>query len=126
MAYGSEQDECVPVPAHVPPGHVVDFDYVNPGGLDTGTVYDSLDRLHAGPDLQWTPRNGGHWIVTRAEDIRWVQENYQIFSHEYFAIPRTSMRVHMPPLTVDPPLHARYRAVFNPFFTASRVAAMAD
>jgi len=35
------------------------------------------------------------------------------------------MRVVMPPLTVDPPLHARYRAVYNPFFTAARVQQMA-
>ena len=32
----------------------------------------------------------------------------------------------MPPLTVDPPLHARYRAVLNPFFTPGRVRELAD
>ncbi|MEQ1880679.1 MAG: cytochrome P450 [Burkholderiales bacterium] len=126
MTYNADGRERVPLPAHVPLDHVVDFDYINPEGLDEGTVYTALKRLHDGPDILWTPRNGGHWIVTRAEDVRWVQETYEIFSHEDFAIPRRSMRIDMPPLTVDPPRHARYRAVLNPFFTPSRVAALAD
>lgn len=115
----------VPQPAHVADDLVVDFDYLHPN-IGEGTVYTALKRLHDGPDIQWTPRNGGHWIVTRAEDIRWVQENFAIFSHEVFTIPRGTVRVKMPPLTVDPPLHARYRAVFNPFFTPSKVAEMGD
>jgi cytochrome P450 len=116
----------VPKPDHVPAELVVDFDYFHPDGIDEGTVYTAWDRLHAGPDIVWTPCNGGHWIVTRAEDIRWVQETYDIFSHEVFNIPRGSTAVIMPPLTVDPPLHARYRAVLNPFFTASRVQQTTD
>jgi cytochrome P450 len=112
-------------PAHVAAELVIDFDYLNPP-IGDGTVYTAIKRLHDGPDIQWTPHNGGHWIATRAEDVRWVQENYAIFSHEVFTIPRGSVRIIMPPLTVDPPLHARYRAVFNPFFTPSRVAVMAE
>jgi cytochrome P450 len=115
----------VPRPAHVPEAHVVDFDYLHPD-LSDQDVYQALKRLHDGPDIQWTPRNGGHWIVTRADDIRWVQESYALFSHEEKFIPRGTVKVHMPPLTVDPPLHARYRAIYNPFFTAARVAAMAQ
>lgn len=120
--YGS-----VAVPDHVPSELVVDFDYLHPAGMaDGGDVYAAWKVLHEGPDIVWTPRNGGHWIVTRGEDIKFVQENFEVFSHEEFTIPRGSSPVKMPPLTVDPPLHARYRAVLNPSFTPTRVAEMRD
>ncbi|HEY6870445.1 MAG TPA: cytochrome P450 [Novosphingobium sp.] len=113
-------------PDHVAPERVVDFDYRAPlpPGEDN---YDVLARLQQhGPEVLWTPRNGGHWIVVRGEDIRWVQENFAIFSHEVFTIPRGSTRIIMPPLTVDPPLHARFRAVFNPFLSPGKVAILRE
>lgn len=116
----------VPVPPHVPPERVVDFDYLHPPGVEEGDVYTAWQRLQQGPDVVWTPHNGGHWIVTRGEDVKFVQENYDIFSHEIFSIPRGSSPVRMPPLTVDPPLHARYRAILNPFFTPNRVRLMKE
>jgi hypothetical protein len=116
----------VPRPDHVLPEQVVEFDYRAPipAGEDNYTVLSRLQQH--GPDILWTPCNGGHWIVVRSEDIRWVQENFGTFSHEVFMIPRGSTRIVMPPLTVDPPLHARFRAVLNPFFKPSKVAAMRD
>jgi cytochrome P450 len=104
-------------PAHVPAGHVVDFDYLRPQGLEEQNIYHALKPLHSCPDIFWTCRNGGHWVVTRSEDVRWVRNEHTIFSHEEFGIPRGSMNVPMPPVTVDPPYHARYRAVLNPAFT---------
>jgi cytochrome P450 len=113
-------------PTHVAPEQVVDFDYRAPipAGEDNYTVLSRLQQH--GPDIVWTPHNGGHWIVVRGEDIRWVQENFGIFSHEVFTIPRGSTRIIMPPLTVDPPVHARFRAVFNPFFQPTKIAAMRE
>ncbi|TWC97609.1 MULTISPECIES: cytochrome P450 [unclassified Sphingobium] len=122
-AYGGGNEpnfSTVPQPDHVADAHVVDFDYRDPMGIDEG-VYAALSRLQKGPDIVWTPRNGGHWIVTRAEDIKWVQEHFETFSHEVFTIPRGSTPIIMPPLTVDPPNHARYRAVLNPAFTPGKV-----
>ena len=113
-------------PPHVPDELVVDYNYLAPipEGEDN---YDILKRLQQqGHDVLWTPHNGGHWILTRAEDIKWVQENYGIFSHEVFTIPKGSVPVIMPPLTVDPPLHARYRAVINPFMTPGRVKTLGE
>lgn len=113
-------------PPHVAPELVVDYNYLDPipVGEDNYTVLRRLQEK--GHDILWTPHNGGHWILTRAEDIKWVQETYQIFSHEVFTIPRGSSAVIMPPLTVDPPLHARYRAIINPFMSPSKVRTMAD
>jgi cytochrome P450 len=109
------------IPPHVDPALVVDFDYMNPPGLaETGDVYRALGRLHAGPDVQWTPHHGGHWLATRAEDIKWIQETWQLFSNTEKAPPRGSCPF-MPPITFDPPDHSRYRAVINPYFAKRRI-----
>jgi cytochrome P450 len=55
-----------------------------------------------------------------------MQETYSIFSRTESFIPRGSVKAVMPPLTVDPPLHARFRAVLNPFFQPSKVAKLRD
>jgi len=109
------------IPAHVDPALVVDFDYMNPAGLaESGDVYRALSRLHDGPDVVWTPRYGGHWVATRAEDIKWIQENWEGFSNTEKAPPKGSCPF-MPPITFDPPDHTRYRAVLNPYFAKRRI-----
>jgi cytochrome P450 len=113
-------------PLHVPPAHIVDFDYYHPPGIERDDIYVVLKRLHDRPDILWSPHNGGHWIVTRAEDIRWVRETHEIFSHEEFGVPRGSMNLLMPPSTVDPPYHARFRAVLNPAFTPGVARRLVD
>jgi cytochrome P450 len=109
------------IPSHVDPALVVDFDYMNPPGLaECGDVYRAFARLHEGPDVQWTPRYGGHWIATRAEDIKWIQESWQLFSNTEKSPPRGSCPF-MPPITFDPPDHTRYRAVLNAHFSKRRI-----
>ncbi len=129
-------DQTVPLrvapPAHVPAGHIVDFDYMAPEGIEDseggGDIYTALLRLHGEglPDILWSPRHGGHWIVTRTDDIGWVREEAVIFSHEEFILPRGSMNTLMPPTNVDPPYHARFRAVLNPAFTPKKIAAVTE
>jgi cytochrome P450 len=113
-------------PDYVPADRVVDFDYVNPAGMAEVGVYAAMKRLHDGPDIVWTPRYGGHWVVTRAEDIKFVQENHEIFSHEVFLIPKAYLPMRLLPLTADPPEHARYRAVVNPGFTPNKIMVMRE
>src|SRR5579863_3699206 len=120
------------VPSHVDPALVVDFDYNRPPGMEGGPglelgpglehfdVYRALSRLHDGPDIVWTPHHGGHWIATRAEDIKWVQESWHLFSAQEKGVPRGRMPM-MPPITYDPPEHTRYRAVLNPHFARRRI-----
>lgn len=115
-----------PKPDHVPQHLVVDHDYVHLAGLQELGAYCAAKRLHDGPDIFWSPRHGGHWMVTRAEDVKFVQENYEIFSHEEFMIPRVLMPFKPVPLAVDPPNHARYRAVINPAFKPSAVTQMRE
>lgn len=116
------RDKWASVPDHVDPRLVVDVDYLDPPGVaEHGDVYRAWHSLHVGPDIVWTPRHGGHWLLTRADDVRWAQETYQILSHEEFFVPRGSAPP-MPPATVDPPDTSRYRAILNPFFTRGTVS----
>jgi cytochrome P450 len=109
------------VPDHVDPGLVVDFDYLRPPGFEPhGDIHEAWRTLHRGPDVVWTPRHGGHWILTRAEDIAWAQETYQLFSHREFTVPRDPS-LSLPPITLDPPENLPYRAVLTPSFTRKQV-----
>ena len=69
-----------PVPVHVPPELVVDFDFCHPAGAEED-VHLAWHRLHSGPAIVWSPYHGGHWIATRAEDIEHIQRDYEHFSH---------------------------------------------
>ena len=124
----ADHPEPLSAPSHVPPELIIDWDYHNPAGLaEEGDIYRALKRLHAYPDdILWTPRNGGHWIVTRADDVRWVREEAEIFSHEEFILPPGSMNTLMPPTNVDPPYHARFRAVLNPVFSLGRIRTLTE
>ncbi len=113
--------DATQIPPHVDPALVVDFDYMNPTGIEeSGDAYQALARLHEGPDIQWTPRHGGHWIATRAEDIKMIQEVHQSFSNTEKAPPKGSCPF-MPPITFDPPDHTKYRAVLNPHFAKRHI-----
>jgi len=108
------------IPEHVDPALVVDFDYLNPAGMEEGDVFRALSRLHEGPDISWTPHHGGHWIATRGDDIQWIQERHDLFSNAEKNVPKGSFPP-MPPITENPPDHTRYRAVLNPYFAKRRV-----
>ncbi|MDO7836721.1 cytochrome P450 [Sphingobium sp. HBC34] len=97
-------------PDHVPSDLVVDFDFYNLPGSDEDvqSAYAAIQTTH--PDIFWTPRNGGHWVATRAEDILVMQKDHQRFSYRHVTLPpmpeETPVQI---PLELDPPEHAHYR-----------------
>lgn len=104
-----------PRPPHVPENLVVDWDFTNPAGnVDVNLAWKTL---HDGPDIIWTPRNGGHWIATRAADIEHIQKHHDPFSMRRVVLPDHAERPSILPLEMDPPEHARYRTIINQFFT---------
>ncbi|MBG6120010.1 MULTISPECIES: cytochrome P450 [unclassified Sphingobium] len=111
-------------PAHVPTERVVDFDFGAPAGAGDGPIA-AFNRLHDGPDLFWTPRNGGHWIATRASDIEFVQKHSDPFSMRRVTLPEEG-RPPVLPLELDPPVHSRYRTIINSFFTPRAVKGLQD
>lgn len=73
------QAGLAPVPAHVPPELVRDFDFkvhatISPDTDPIDHVYDVMER-EAFPDVFWTPRQGGHWVVRRFNDAREVMRS---------------------------------------------------
>ncbi|MBV9996714.1 MAG: cytochrome P450 [Caulobacteraceae bacterium] len=113
-------------PAHVPPERVFDFDFYHPPGAEQD-VHLAWKRLHeVAPDIFWTPRNGGHWVATRAEDIEEIQLDHERFSHRMHHIPFNRATADDPslPLGVDPPDQAPYRALIAPAFLPRVVSAV--
>jgi cytochrome P450 len=108
-------------PAHVAAQLVVDFDFMRPGpeGCDP---FEAWSRLHGLPPLVWTPRNGGHWLATRGEDIPAILKNYELFSSRRAFIGMAD-RPRAVPLEYDPPEHGRLRKVLLPAFTPKAIAA---
>jgi cytochrome P450 len=104
-------------PPHVDPRLIADFDYLKPTGFTPlGDIHESWKTLHAGPDVVWSPRHGGYWIFTRADDIAWAEATFQLFSHREITVPRDAS-ISLPPITLDPPDTIPYRAVLTPSFT---------
>jgi cytochrome P450 len=118
-----------PQPAHVAPG------LIRPYPFRTGTTtkkkpHGFIAAIHEGPDIFWATHvyHGvrGAWVPRRLEMMQ------QIFAdHEHF-----SSRAQMPvqeligenwqllPAEIDPPKHGMYRAVLNPVFSPSKMAAL--
>lgn len=102
-------------PSHVPAGHVVDFDMYRPPDVEAG-FHEAWATLQADgvPDMVWTPRNGGHWIATRAPLIADVLGDPTRFSSRIIIVPKADGEHHrMIPTTIDPPEHRPWRLLLN-------------
>jgi len=96
-------------PPHVPPALVVDFDFMRPGP-EGGDPFEA-----------WTPRNGGHWLATRGEDIPVILKDHGRFSSRRVFIGLND-RPRGVPLEYDPPEHSPLRNLLIPAFTPKSVA----
>ncbi|WP_068071757.1 cytochrome P450 [Novosphingobium lentum] len=112
-------ETLAPVPAHVPPGLVHDFDFLAPSV--PGDLYQWWDRVHEAPPIFWTQRHGGHWVTTRHADIAHVLETYDTFSSQQMTVPRGTHSFPSPPIMYDPPLHTDFRKLLAPFFTPKSI-----
>lgn len=104
-----------PVPAHVPPELVRDFDLYNVEGAERD-VHEAWRRMKDEfPPVFYTPRYGGYWVVTRAdllEDI-WP-DSKQFASGKGIGVPRGGPGTPaMLPIEADDPLHQIIRVPLN-------------
>ena len=103
-----------PVPPHVPPELVVDFDLYDPPGAtkDFHAPWKALQER--APDIVWTTANGGHWIALRGKPIEAIFKDHEHFSSKVIIVPRErGDQIKVLPTTLDPPQHRPYRALLN-------------
>ncbi|MET0984037.1 MAG: cytochrome P450 [Steroidobacteraceae bacterium] len=112
------------LPAHVPPERVFDFDiYADP------RIGDEVQASYAAafkdaPDIFYTPRNGGHWMVRRMEAISAIVQDPEHFSAREMQIPRVPDPPYMIPLNVDPPTNLPYRQALMPMLAPRAIRDM--
>lgn len=103
------------IPDNVPIERVFDVDCFNLDGIEEG--YQEACKRLQGPDMPnliWTPRNGGHWIVTRGALVRDVLANPDRFSSQVIVLPKEAgEKYDLLPTRLDPPQHGGHRAVIN-------------
>lgn len=79
-------------------------------------------ELRKGPP-RWAEGHGGHWVVSRYEDVKAVVDNPAAFcSSKGTPFPPTGFPVPLPPSEADPPEHAQWRKLTAPFFTSKALA----
>lgn len=108
-------NNAVTRPGHVPEERVIDLDiYAPPGARDDFHGAWKALQEKARFDVVWTPHNGGHWLVTRADLIPAVLSDYKQFSSRVLFVPKAMGQHHqLLPSTMDPPGHRHYRNLLN-------------
>lgn len=98
-----------------------DFDYLSPEV--SRHFHQTLADLRRRCPVLHSSRYGGHWVVTRYEDVVRVAQDWETFSSQLgVAIRPTQMTTPAIPEHIDPPLHRIYKRLVNPYFTPAAVA----
>lgn len=110
-------------PDNVPTEMVYDYDlYEAPREIATAYQVDLARKIHAeAPDIFWSPRLGGFWVFTRADDIDVGQRNDDVFSMRDVILPAGASPQHNIPLEADGPEHIAYRGILQPVFMPDRI-----
>ena len=115
----------IEIPNHVPAERVFDVDL-----FDDALTTDAHTRLAefrgCYPDVFYTPRNGGHWIVQRQDLINAVVSRTDQFSSRQQQLPPIEPAIELFPLTLDPPESIPYRLALMRHFGAKHINAMKD
>lgn len=109
------------VPAHVPEHLVFDFDIYADGRVNDAVQASYAQAIQDAPDVFWSPRNGGHWMVRRIEAISEIVKDPEHFSAREMQIPRVPNPPMFIPLSLDPPDNQLYRQVLMPRFSPKAV-----
>lgn len=117
----------MPATRPLPPGLIVDFDIFAGDHFD-GVPQEKTLFLHDKPEVFYTPRNGGHWVVTGEQAAAYIVSLPEIFSAN---LPRYETKVppaiqYSVPLHADPPEHSVYRRALAPLFSPAAMARKED
>ena len=108
------------IPAHVPAALVRDFNYFDMRGeID---LFQHFRKWQDGPDIFYSPYFGGHWVLTRYDDIEYVLNNAADFFSRHQTTPINPVNVAL--IESDGQLHHDFRAILQPFFTPKNIGAL--
>ena len=117
------------VPAHVPTELLVPYDLLRISAPHDDP-FKVMNSLRDKGEILYTPvhfsNSSGAWVLTRAEHIRSVLQNPQLFSSR--GVSGFSKLLgetwDMIPLELDPPKHTAFRAILNPLLAPRKIAQM--
>lgn len=114
------------IPPHVPLDRVRDIDlYDLPGaGEDVHLAWKRVQDEN--PDVFYTPRYGGYWVVTRAALLDKIWPDAARFSSRHIAIPRDEDSPQQLPIEADSPVHQYFRAPLNVALSPKAVQALTE
>jgi len=128
---------AVPVPAHIPPAAVYDFDMRFDPGLLANPHARLAEIVRDAPPVFWTPRNGGRWIAMGYQETFDIARDTETFSSAYMPpeqmaammamMPKDMPRIPMAvPITMDPPQHGLYRSPLQKTFGPRAAIALTE
>src|SRR5579872_1201547 len=104
----TEMALLAPRPAHVPDALLYDFDISHDALFEPDLHLGLIELARRTPEIFWTPRYGGHWVVRSHEAIFEVSRDYDRFSSDLTKVSDNRM---MLPIFLDPPEHYHYRKI---------------
>ncbi|MDQ7909346.1 hypothetical protein RB614_32975 [Phytohabitans sp. ZYX-F-186] len=107
--------------AHGLPVHTFDLEHDERLGVDPFAVWDEATKVGG---LFYSPANRGFLVAADFETVRHVLQDSKVWSNLPSTIVYTKEQVDLdvPPLTMDPPDHTRYRRALAPLFSPKAVA----
>ena len=128
---------AAPKPAHVPDSLVHDFDLFNDPALLKDPHARALDLATNAPPIFWTPRQGGHWVFAGHQANFELGRDWESFTSQAMpeaqrqamiaALPPGTPHIPQPvPISVDPPVHTKYRVVLNAVFSPKAMNVLKD
>ncbi|HEY9418424.1 MAG TPA: cytochrome P450 [Pseudonocardia sp.] len=104
---------------------VRDFDHLDPAF--EADPFPVLARMRETCPVARSETYGGFWTVTRYDDTEAVIHDHETFSSRIVMIPRDLLQgfdgqpFSAPPITTDPPFHAKFRKGLLPVFTRPQI-----
>lgn len=128
---------AVPRPVHVADEVFYDFDLFRDPALQERGHERIAEIVAETPPVFWTPRNGGHWVLRSYQAVYKAARDFESFTSEMVpherimemvaALPPGAPHILQPvPISVDPPVHTKFRAPLNTAFSPKTVMAMKE
>lgn len=115
------------IPEHVPAELVRDFDILNDPGI-LANPWEAIDWVREDAPVLWSPKYGGHWLVTGSAEVRAVAQDGETFSNYPAGFPpvETGAGRKLIPTELDGEDHRRWRRLLTPMFSPRAIRPLED